>query len=530
MTEQLRQSALPGDMPTDGSDVAVRSGRYAPVAVVVGLLALAKFAVQFATAGRYGIYRDELYFVDCARHLAWGYVDFPPLIALATWLEIHVGGNSLYGLRLLPALAGSALVWLTARTARELGGGRFAQGTAAFSVLPVPLYLLLNHWLTMNAFEPPLWTATLLLALRMRALDEARYWLAIGAVWGIGLENKYSMLFPAAALVAALLLTPERRLLRSRWFVAGVAVAGLLFLPNLLWQARHGWPFLEFERHARLDGSRLLRSPWGFVGDQILIMNPLLAPLWMGGLVWLLRAERARPYRFVGLAFLGIFGVMLVLRAKNYYVTPAYPALFAAGAVRLEAGTANAWHWVRGAYATAVLAAGLSLAPFVLPILPVPTFLAYQSAAGGFQPLRWEKSREGALPQQFADEFGWEEMTRATARAFYNLPEAQRRSTALFANNYGEAGALDFFGPRYGLPTAISNHANYWLWGPRGYTGQSVLVLGSDGEGDREHFRSVEAVGRVGDPYARADEHFELYFCRDLNQDLHDFWPEIRKW
>ena len=499
-------------------------------AALVGMLAVTKFAVQFATAGRYGIFRDELYFVDCARHLAWGYVDHPPLIALVTWVAVHVFGTSLFSLRFLPAIAGAALVWLTAQVARELGGGRFAQTMAAFAVLPVPIYLLLGHWLTMNAFEPWLWTATLWLVLRMIARNEPRYWLAVGAVWGVGLENKYSMLFLAAALVTGLLLTPQRRWLYNRWFAAGAGVALLLFLPNLIWLARHGFPFLEFERHARLDAGRLARGPLDFVADQILIMNPLLAPLWLGGLTFLLRAERAKPYRFMGWTFLGVFMGLLALQAKNYYVAPAYPALFAAGAVALEAWTIEGWRWTRGWYVAATLAVGLVLAPFVLPVLPIQTFLVYQSFFGGFQPVRFERHSAERLPQQFADEFGWEDMTRETARVYHGLPAAQRARTAVFANNYGEAAAIDFFGAKYGLPQAISNHVTYWLWGPHGYTGESVLVLGSDGQGDREHFRIVEAVGRVDDPRTRRDERFELYLCQDLNQDLDSFWPGIKKW
>ena len=507
-----------------------RSKPFLAAGAVVGLLAFAKFALQFATAGRYGIFRDELYFLACARHPAGGYVDIPPLIAWLTWLSVHVSGASLFGLRFLPAVAGAALVWMTAQVARELGGGRFAQGMAAFALLPVPVYLMLSHWLTMNAFEPLLWTTTLWLALRLVARDDPRHWLAIGAVWGIGLENKYSMLFPAAALVLALGLTPGRRLLKSRWFAAGAAVALLLFLPNLVWQARHGFPFLEFERHSRLDGSRLARPPLEFIGDQILIMNPLLAPLWLGGLAWLLLARRARPFRFAGWTFLGIFLLLLALRAKNYYAAPAYPVLFAAGAVAFEEATAHGWRWARSVYVAAVLASGLILAPLVLPVLPVRTLIAYESALGGFQPVRFEKQASGPLPEQFAGEFGWEDMARETGRAFGHLSAAERRTTAVFANDYAEAGAIDFFGPKYGLPAAISKHETYWLWGPRDYTGKTVIVLGSDGEGDREHFQSVQAVGRVGHPYARQDERFEIYLCRDLKGDLHEAWPSMKSW
>ena len=457
-------------------------------------------------------------------------MDHPPLIDWVTWLVAHVFGTSLFGLRLLPAVAGAALVWMTAQVARQFGGGRFAQGMAAFAVLPVPVYLMLDHWLTMNAFEPLLWTATLSLALRMVEQDEPRYWLAIGAVWGVGLENKYSMLFPVAALLFALVLTPERRLLRNGWFAAGVALAALLFMPNIIWQAWHGFPFLEFEHNARLDGSRLVRSPLSFITDQCVIMNPLLAPLWIGGLMWLLLAPGARTYRFAGWTFLGIFLLLLTLKAKNYYVAPAYPMLFAAGAVAFEKGTSKRWGWMRSTYSALVLLSGVILAPLVLPLLPVHVLLRYQDALRGWQPVRFERQSWGLLPEQFAGEFGWEEMARETAKAFHHLPLAQRQATAIFANDYSEAGAIDFFGPKYGLPPAISNHETYWLWGPRSYTGQSVIVLGSDGEGDREHFARVESVGRVDQPLARQDEHFELYLCQDDRNVLQTVWPSIKKW
>lgn len=228
---------------------------------LIGLMAFTKFAVQFASARRYGIFRDELYYLDCARHLAWGYVDHPPFIALVTWLSAYLFGVSLLALHLLPAVAGALLVWVTAQIARELGGRRFAQVLAAFSIIPVPIYLMLNHWLTMNAFEPLIWMTALWMALRMVTHDQPQYWLAIGALCGIGLENKYSMLFLAAALVLALLLTPERRTFRNLWFPAGIAMAILLFLPNPIWLIHHHFPFLEFGRNSRMSSARILRSP-----------------------------------------------------------------------------------------------------------------------------------------------------------------------------------------------------------------------------------------------------------------------------
>ncbi len=552
----------------------------------VGLLAVLKVGIHLATAGRYGIFRDELYYLARARHLAWGYVDHPPLIALMTWVAMHLFGTSLLGLRVLPALAGGALVWMAAQVARELGGGRFAQMLAAFAVIPVPIYLILDHWLTMNAFEPLLWTGVVWAVVRMLAQDEPRYWVVLGALVGVGMENKYSIALLACGLVVGLLLTPQRRLLWNWWFAAGVGVATVLFLPNLVWLWRHGFPFLEFERHSRMAGSRIVRGPAAFLWDQALLINPVVAPLALAGVVWLVRERR---FRAVGWAVLFVTVALMAVHGKNYYLSPMYAAVIAAGAVWLERvtkgmgyqliavsselrvkvvgaterqlserdtsplssqrargerGHPSFWgrsgplthtaqgrrNWVRVGYVGAMATSGLVLAPLVMPILAVPRLLAYERIWHGFTPVRIEALPDDRLPQYFADEFGWEQMVQETAAAFHRLPREEQARTAIFANNYGEAGAIDFFGPKYGLPAAISKNETYWLWGPRGYTGDEVLVLGSDGKGDREHFRSVETVGTVDEPNAREIEHFDVYLCRGLNGDLRVFWPKLKAW
>jgi hypothetical protein len=325
-------------------------------------------------------------------------------------------------------------------------------------------------------------------------------------------------------------LTPQRRVLRSWWFLAGVGVALLLFLPNLLWLIHNGFPFLEFERHSRMTGSRIIRSPLAFVADQALIMNPLLAPLWIAGLIWLLRSKAANSFRFLGWTALLLSLLMIVLQAKNYYLTPIYPVLFAAGAIAFERWTAGRRAWLRPASIGAVALSFVVLAPLVMPILPVHSFLAYQQEMHGFTPVRFEALPDDPLPQYFADEFGWEEMTRRTASVYNSLPEPERRTTAIFANNYGEAAAIDFFGPRYGLPPAVSGNESFWFWGTHGYTGSTVLVLGSDGTGDREHFRTVEPVQEINDPLSRYEERYSLFLCRGLNTNLQTLWPKLKKW
>jgi len=365
---------------------------------VVVIIAIARFALQFATAKRYGIFSDELYYLACAQHLQAGYVDQPPLIAVVTWTAVHLFGTSLFGLRFLPAVASGLLVWLTGRIAREMGGRTFAQGLAALAVACAPIYLMLHHWLTMNAFEPLLWMAAVWLTMRMVRTREPRLWLVIGLVCGVGMENKYTMILPVAGIAVGLLLTPHRGLFKSWWLIGALAVGTVVFLPNLIWLFRHHFPFLEFERNTRVAAMQFMRPPLAFVADQIMIMNPLSGPLWLGGLAWLLLAKDAQPVRFLGWVFLTIFLVLLILKAKNYYVTPAYPMLFAAGGVAFENWSLTKRQRLRGAYAGAVLISGLILAPFVVPVLSLETFLAYQRALGGFRPVVFERAETGPLP------------------------------------------------------------------------------------------------------------------------------------
>jgi 4-amino-4-deoxy-L-arabinose transferase-like glycosyltransferase len=496
---------------------------------LVLLIAAGNLLFHLATAGRYGIFRDELYYLACAEHLDWGYVDQPPLIAGIAWLARHAFGESLLGLRLLPALAGASLVWITGALAREMGGGRFAQALAAVSVACVPIYLVMHHWLTMNAFEPLIWMGCAWCVLRAIRGKEPRYWLWFGILAGLGMENKYSMAFFIVGVAAGLLLSPARHFFRSRWMWIGAAAAILIFLPNLVWLVRHNFPFLELMENVRRSGRDIVRGPVAFVLDQATLVNPILFPLWIAGLAWLLFHREGRPYRVLGWTYLVMLVLFIAMKGKNYYLAPAYPMLLAAGAVAFEQITSRRMVWSRAAYVVLLVIGTAILAPLSAPILPVETYIRYQKALG-LEPPKAENQRTGALPQYFADEFGWEEMTRAVAQVYYSLSPAERATTAIFANSYGQAGAIDFFGPRYGLPKAIGGHQNYWYWGPRGYTGETVIVLGSDGSGDREHFATVEAAGRAGHRYSRLDEHFDIFLCRRLNVSLQTLWPEVKHW
>jgi hypothetical protein len=496
---------------------------------IVLTIAAADLLFHLLIANRYGIFRDELYYLACSEHLDWGYVDQPPIIAFVAWIARHVFGESFLGLRFLPALAGGATVWFTGKLTRELGGRAFAQGLAALAAFAAPIFLLMDHWLTMNAFEPLIWLGCVWCIVRAINRDEPRYWLWFGLLIGVGMENKYSTAFFAFAVAGALLLTPQRRFLSSKWLWLGALCSLLIFLPNFIWMARHHFPFLELMHNIRSGHRDVVRGPIAFVGDQAMLLNPILFPLWAGGLVWIFASRVGRRFQILGWIYLLVLVAFIALKAKNYYVAPAYPMLFAAGAVAFENLSRERIKWARPIYVGAIVPVMCLLAPLSVPVLSPESYIAYQKALG-ISSLKAENQPTGPLPQIFADEFGWEEMARKVGEIYNALPLEQRAKTAIFANSYGQAGAIDFFGKKYGLPKAISNHQSYWLWGPRDYTGESVIVLGSDGKGDREHFASVEAVSRTDHPYSRRDEHFAIFLCRGLNTTLPALWPKAKKW
>jgi hypothetical protein len=346
-----------------------------------------------------------------------------------------------------------------------------------------------------------------------------------------GLENKDTMLAFGFALVAGLVMTPARRLIASRSFLLGGLIAFLIFLPNLIWMVQHHFPHLEMLANIKRNQRNVAFSPLGFMGWQILGMQPFAAPIWIAGLWFFLASAQGRPYRALGWAYLLTLAILLLAEGRFYYLAPAYPMLLGAGAIAMEGWFArpnwSPWGW---AYLAVLIVTGGIAALNTLPLLPPEAYISYTRFIGLSQP-QFEHRRASELPQVLADRFGWPEMADAVVKVYYALPADERAKTAIFGENYGEAGAIDFYGPRLGLPKAISGHVNYWYWGPREYTGQAMIVLG--GTRDRlEHFFSkVEAKGYVGHPYAMASEQFTIYLCREpKGGTLAQAWPQLRNW
>lgn len=493
-------------------------------------VALADLALHVALSGRYGYWIDELYFIACGEHLAWGYVDHPPLIAAVARVSRLLLGDSLYAIRLASALSGALLVLIAGRVARELGGGRFAQIVAALSVVVAPVYLGFHGLLTMNAFEPLFWTTSGWLAIRMVRRDDPRVWLAIGVVAGIGFLNKHSMAFFAIALVVGLLLTPERRLLFTKWALGGAALAALVALPHVVWQVHHGWPTLEVLRNAHRYHHQpvtALEFAWG----QIQIVHPLTFPLWLAGVVFLLLDPGSKPFRFAAWTFVVLFGAFMATGAKTYYLAPIYVLPMAAGAVALERLSARPRRgWLRPATVVGLLVGGALLAPYTLPLLPVTSLPTYLAALP-MKEVRPETRRMGTVPQIFADELGWESLVAEVAKVYGSLATEERSHVTIWGLGYGEAGAVDLFGRRYGLPPAVSGFQNYFLWGPGDRSGDVVIAVNVPERSLVPWFERVETRAIVECELCMPDRmRVPITLCRGLRVPMREFWPELKCW
>jgi Dolichyl-phosphate-mannose-protein mannosyltransferase len=487
-------------------------------------LALAKVALHLAVIRGYGIFRDEMYLVDCARRLAWGYVDHPPLSPAMLRVTLATLGDAVFAIRLPAALAGGALVFLTGWITRELGGGRFAQAFAALTVIIAPYYLVSHHIYTMNAFEPLSWMGAVAILILMLKGGSPKLWLVFGVLAGISLENKHTMLLMGFGLVLGLALTSERRRLLDPWLWLGGVAALAILLPNLLWQAQHQWPELEFMRRAE-EVKNYRASAWEFLLGQVTLIGPVALPVWVAGLVWLF-SPRGKRWRMFGWCYLIMLVCLLATHGKIYYLAPAYPMLLAAGAIVWERTTERRG-WLRPASVALALIAGVTLAPLAIPLLPVETFIRYARAIG-FTDVKTEKHESGRLPQLYADMFGWDNMAMQVASVYSALSPADRSQAAIFGQNYGEAGAIDYFGPRLGLPRAISGHNNYYLWGP-GDRGAVLVVIGGRAEGARRYYEEVTAAGRILNPYAMPYEtNLTIWVCRRPRQPIRDFWPQLK--
>jgi 4-amino-4-deoxy-L-arabinose transferase-like glycosyltransferase len=479
------------------------------------VLAALLLLLHTLTNGRYGFHRDELATLDDARHLAWGYVAYPPLTPFVARIAVALFGTAPAAVRFFTALAQCVAMVVAGLMARELGGGRAAQIVAALAVSVSPLSMIAGHLFQYVSFDFLWCVLAVYFVIRLLRLGNERWWIAVGTAIGLGLMTRYTIAWLVAGLTVGFLLTPARRLLMSWWLMAGAAVALAIVLPNLIWQAQHGFISIDFLRSIHARDVRIGRTD-GFLWKQFLVPASLFTvPLWIAGLYFYFRKPAGERYRALGWTFVAALVLFAVAQAREYYTAPLYPMLLAAGAIMAEQ-----WpRWARGLnWAGLAVAFGIGVA-FTLPVAPINSRL-----------FKAEIRVNGDL----REEIGWPELVDTVAKIRDSLPGQERSTAGILTGNYGEAGAMDLYGSARGLPQALSRVNSFWLRGYGDHPPETLIVVGLSPQFVKANFASCESEGTIANRYGVANEETEddkyLWVCRGLREPWPEFWQKIKAW
>lgn len=501
------------DNPSHGRSAQSAGASHGPRTPRLGIfvIALAAFGLELAVSARYGYVRDELYFLAAGRHLAFGYVDQPPIAPLLARAAAALTGDTLVGLRLLPALGLAAIVVMTAAMSRLLGAGRTGQLLAALAAATCGEYLAAMHELTTTTPDFIFWTLTLLLTTRLLASGNPRWWLAIGGCVGVALEAKWNIAFLAVSLAAGLALSPARSLLRSRYLLIGGAITAVLAAPDLIWQATHGWPNLAVFAALQTQAWPNRATYWP---GQVVFTGLALTPVWIGGLLWCLRRQQARVFRPVAVGCAIAITLQFVLGGKPYYSGAAYAFLLAAGCAWLEPALSPRR---AGLVASAMVASAALILPAALPVLPARVLHSV--------PLQ-------KINYDLAESIAWPSQVSLIARAYHALPASQRRHTTILAGNYGEAGAIDRYGPGLGLPPVFSGANNFWLWGPPPASATAAIAVNLSPALLSRYFTHVKLIATFWNGIGVSDDEqgAQIYLATGLKQPWPVTWPALRNY
>lgn len=514
MTELTFHTTSPVEKPRNWYDIT-RSA----LAIVIGL-ALARLALHIATGGQYGWHRDELATLDDARYLAWGYVAYPPVTPAIARLALELFGESLRGVRFFSALAQVGVMVLAGLMAREMGGARTAQVMAALATGIAGVSMAMGVQFMYVSFDLLWWVLAAYFILRRLSTDDPRWWLAVGGAIGLGMMTKYTMGVWVIAIVVGVLLTPLRRDLRRAWLWGGVGLSLLIFLPNLVWQMQHDFISLEFLGSIHARDVRIGRTEDFLLEQPLFCINLLTLPLAAAGLVHFFRPAGKR-YRVLGWMFVVAFGLFWALQGRSYYLAPAYPMLLAAGSVVwvrwLAARTARQRRIGLGVTWSGLALGALISAAIVLPIFPIqsPMWLVVND-----------------IYDLYREQIGWPELTEQVAALYAALPAEEQAKTGILTGNYGEAGAINLYGPGYGLPTAISGVNSYWLRGYGEPPPETLIVLGHHRDYVMQLFEQCEFAGPVTNRYGVHNEESDWYpgifVCRGPRTPWPELWPRLR--
>lgn len=498
--------------------------------IPIALVSALSLALHLIAIRGFGLFRDELYYIACSDHLAWGFVDQPPLSLLLLKGIRFLFGDSPAALRFLPALGGAAFVFLTGLMARELGGKKFAVFVASAAAFAPVGNLFQFHIYSMNFLDLLFWQACILIIIRLVRTGNPKLWVPFGIVAGMGLQNKVSLLLLVFGLGIGVVLTKRRRDLKSRYFWFGIALAILIFLPYLVWNFTHGWPTLEWMHNAETQ-KNIKDAPLAFIVGQLLYNNPLSVFVWLPGLLYFFLHKEGKRYCLFGWLSLSLFLLIMVLGGKDYYLAGIYPVLFAGGAVFIESAFRPKMRRALGAGLVVLLIVStLLFSPLTLPVLSVNKTVAYVEGSGLNR--SQERNEIGVLPQHFADMFGWEEFAATIAGIYETLTPDEQAGCLIYLRNYGEAAAVDFFGPKYGLPKAACAHNSYWYWGPPQWDGGVAIIMGDSRDRQASyadlssHFETVVLAGTTRCDFCMPYENNRaIFLCRRAKFSIQEIWP-----
>jgi 4-amino-4-deoxy-L-arabinose transferase-like glycosyltransferase len=497
--------------------------------IIIFLFVVVKFFLQLIALlqPEYGIFRDELYYLACAKHLAWGFVDHPPFSIAVLWAWVSIAGDSLASLRILAALIGTVPVAMAGLITRQLGGEWKAQALACFAVLLAPIQMAMSSFYSMNVIEYALILVLVWLLLRIIIEQQSALWIPFGVFLGIGIMNKHTFAILAGFLLVGLLFTPSRKEFLKKNFWIGMGAAFLIVLPNLIWQISHNFLSLEFYKNAS-ELKNVPTPPLKIVIEQLLSSNPIAGILWVTGLVWFIRGKERSEYRTFGIAFLLMLAMMIIAQSNRTDRIALYiPVLVAGGAVIWERLNAKRlMRWFIPVTSVLLLVVGLVTIPIAFPVLS-PSSTAEYIQRIGMEP-NFEKGVRAKLPQNFADRFGWKELADSVAAVIQRLPEQERHSVILAGENYGDAGALEYYGHSLNFPQVISGHNSYWLWGP-GEKAEVLIMVGNSRSRMEELFYDVQEGTRASTGWQMNYEcNRPIWICRKPKLSTAEIWPKAK--
>jgi hypothetical protein len=505
------------------------SALFASGEMAIILIALGKFALHLATANRYGYFIDELYTIAMGKHVAGGFVDVPPLVPIITGAWTGLFGASLFSIRFLAAVFGALTVYAAGRIGRELGLKPAGQAFVALTALVSPILLAMNSFMAYDGPDQFLSAAFFFAAVKLLKGKDPRLWIAVGAAGGLALMAKYTMLFLALAFLIGILISDRRKDLATPWPWLGALCAVLIALPWGIWQAFHHWPLIDYwQNYAR---TRVYRAgPGEFAVTQLISYNPLAAPLWLGGLAWLLMAITAKPFRALGFTALAAYAIFFLTSAPAYMTASLYPFLYSAGYMAIQGWSAKGKRaWAAPSAAVLIALTGAAMMPTLIPLLSPEKTVDYNRRFTGL----WSKAKVNngiwnKLPQYMADRLGWPELVEAVAKAYSGLSDIEKSDCLILTQNYGQAGAIDLLGGKYGLPKAASGHNSYYLWGYGGKSGDTTIAVGLVEPLLRALFTEVEfSCVSANVPLAMVyNREVPIYVCRNPIQPLDAIWRD----